>query len=59
MIQGRGGLRLALEALAGTRVLEVGLGKELQGDVAVKASVLAHARDLRRSVRSGPALRAV
>ena len=40
MIQGRGGLRLTLEALAGGRVVEVGLGKELQRDVAVKASVL-------------------
>ena len=40
MIQGRGRLRLTLEALAGCRVFEVGLGKELQGHMAVKACVL-------------------
>jgi hypothetical protein len=40
MIQGRGGLRLTLEALAGGRVVEVGLGEELQSDAAVKPSVL-------------------
>ena len=40
MIQGRGGLRLTLEALTGGRVAEVGLGEELQRDVAVEAGVL-------------------
>jgi hypothetical protein len=45
MIQRGRGLRLAFEALAGGRVVEVGLREELQSHVAVKTGVLGFVDD--------------
>src|SRR6185436_5473937 len=40
MIERRGGLRLPLETLAGSRVVVVGVGEELQRDITAQACVL-------------------